>query len=702
MAAAENQAAQAPNDTAGDAYVNTTFDGSFPAAIGEIAKKIGATTPEVLKEKSKNLYNFLSLQAPNLHQLNGDDSPYTALVPLPYSHNLRLVYGLEVGTSPIGSTSQVDGHILVLTKEANEEIGPPVPLALPPEMIKTELRPCPSGTRVQDAITAAHGNLTFPTFRSAAIALETATMMMIAPVPAHLFLDGFEDDIPAVTAYERLIQSADVEEPYVQHALAVVRAAMLQVNRDQKSVHLPMEALLRSGNTRDIRKWARQKVDKNFPNAVTPIQQHPPLPPTPPRVPQLRPEECEVELIKAPAPKKEKFSQRERRKIFIMMGYDAKTVSSLSEQNMPEHILAVEEETTRHMKDSVIKEQLESQMYYEDCPVPSHPTLLETLRKRDFAAPDSFSTPSYAQACSKLTPFLCMDISETKMAQIKEVDEAFRHASVTTPSDYIALKSSKAIVPETYTDFVTLLCTYTNLVYAWFTAASPLYIQLKRLVTAIKAFHRTARCFFTTETKATILWLTLLQSRLFAEGKGHIFAPFTRMIDNLVAKDTRIHYAEVPQELINNSTAAHGKHTLVDNDTNNNVRANNKRKVDDAGLQHNERKNPRQEPAENPNNWNPTLKKTLGPIIEKITKQGVDRKQITITQVSKFCGINTSIFAGQERSCLSNKILGTCYYGSRCRNRHKMASEEEAKKILTILEKLTKDPDSFKDSLKST
>ena len=141
----------------------------------------------------------------------------------------------------------MDGHILVLTKEANEEIGPPVPLALPPEMIKTELRPCPSGKRVQDTITAANGNSTFPTFRSAAIAPETATMMMLAPVPAHLFLDGFEDDIPAVTAYERLLHLAEVEEPYVQHALAVVRATMLQANRDQKSVHLPMEAFIKSG-----------------------------------------------------------------------------------------------------------------------------------------------------------------------------------------------------------------------------------------------------------------------------------------------------------------------------------------------------------------------------------------------------------------------------------------------------------------------
>ena len=37
MAAAVNQAAQAPTDTSGDAYFNTTFDGFFPAAIGDVA-----------------------------------------------------------------------------------------------------------------------------------------------------------------------------------------------------------------------------------------------------------------------------------------------------------------------------------------------------------------------------------------------------------------------------------------------------------------------------------------------------------------------------------------------------------------------------------------------------------------------------------------------------------------------------------------
>ena len=72
--------------------------------------------------------------------------------------------------------------------------------------------------------------------------------MMIAPVPAHLFLDGFEHDLPAPMVYERLLQSADIQEDYIQHALKVVRATMLQPNQTEKKVHMQMDALIASGS----------------------------------------------------------------------------------------------------------------------------------------------------------------------------------------------------------------------------------------------------------------------------------------------------------------------------------------------------------------------------------------------------------------------------------------------------------------------
>ena len=51
-------------------------------------------------------------------------------------------------------------------------------------------------------------------------------------------------------------------------------------------------------------------------------------------------------------------------------------------------------------------------------------------------------------------------------------------------------------------------------------------------------------------TKASILWITLLQTRHFAAGEETLLAEFKTMLEKLVAKDTTITHAEVPAALI--------------------------------------------------------------------------------------------------------------------------------------------------------
>lgn len=674
-------------DVAPADYTDTIYDGNLPAALGTIAKKFATQDPGELKSMCKAFYTFLKDPHPDLNQLNHDTRLYTAFVPLPASMSCRLCYGFNIGANPIGRTSPLNNQLLALYHEGSKALGPPLSLMFGTGSISRVPRLCPSGTRVRTALTAATVPITFPLFRSSAIANESAELMMIAPVPAHLFFDAFEKDLQAPEIYERLLRCDEVNEEHTQHALGVIRAVMLKTNQDQKEVHLHMNDLIASSGSPPLRQWARQRSLIMFPE----ISALPPLPPPPfPAAAPQRPPETEVQVIKTMPAAKEKMSKRERTKIFTMLGYSDKVIPNLTEADLPPHMLAVEEESTKHMKESVIKERLAKNIRYEDCPIPAHPGILDTLRKRDFGGMDSFAHPSYAQACTKLTPFLCVDMTETQMAKIQEMEEAFTNASVTTPADYIAMKSTKATVPRDYMDFVHLLCTFANLIYAWFTSASPLFVQLKSLIEAIKAYHRTARSFFTTETKATILWLTFLQTRLFADGEGEAFSPFTRMIDNLRAKDAIITYAEVPKDLITNSSRTPAPSTPQ-------YKSGDKRPADDAKFS-----TPNQPPKKpNRNTWHPRLKEAFAPGIALLRKKGVAAKQMSLKQICGFCGVNSMQFAGAPKTCTNNKVLGQCYNGEACLFKHTMATDDEVEKILGALGKFKETPEAFQEYLQT-
>ena len=694
------------NDRVGDTY-NKVYGDMLPAPKGTMAKRFAKAGPSQLRALTKAFYDFLNEATPNLNILNTDNNLYAALVALPQSAQMRLVYGFGLGTSPIGKSSTLDGCILVLTKEADATLGPPLPMILPADAMIFIDRPCPSGQRVQQKITEDDGYLTYPLVKATSTLnkiTEKEKCMKLAPVPAHLFFDAFDKDISAGEAYERLLHCADSQEEYMQHALAVTRASLLTASK--KGTHLPISCLINSGDSRDLRQWATMKCKTFIPPEDTqqppPLIPVPPMPPQPPVTAPIRPAALdETSSITMHVPQKDKISRREQIRLFTMLGYEAKDITNLKEEDLPAHIREVEEETTKHMKEIVIKERIASHTKYSDCPVPIHPTILETIRKRDFGASDGFARPSYAQACTKLSPFLCIDFTETQMAHIQEVTDAFQHASVTTPADYIAMKSSKAIVPEDFGDFIAMLCTFANLIYAWFTGGSSLFGQIEALINAIKAFQRTSRAYFTLEVKATILWLTFLQARLFAEGKGEIFTPFTRMVDNLTAKDTRIQYAELPADLITNSRLAYGKGTPSTE------YGSGKRKVNETGWKQTDQQNDeynngteRQNRKPNPNCWHPKLKAVLEEPLTTLKKKGQQQRDITIKRIAEYCGASLNQLNPNRRTCGSNRVLGYCFGGTRCHRTHALPSDEEATKIIALIKKFTESPEGILDVTK--
>ena len=87
------------------------------------------------------------------------------------------------------------------------------------------------------------------------------------------------------------------------------------------------------------------------------------------------------------------------------------------------------------------------------------------MQKEKVCSNEQLFTPSYTRAYRKLIPFICIELTEKQMAQIQEIKEAYQSAPIAPPSNHIALKTAKVIIPETFDDFVILLQIYANLNY---------------------------------------------------------------------------------------------------------------------------------------------------------------------------------------------------------------------------------------------
>ena len=75
-----------------------------------------------------------------MRDLNGDDSFFTALVSVPDSNKVKVIYGLGMGTAGIGHVSEVSGKLLALFDKGGGVLGPTQFVVLDAQLrVKTEL-----------------------------------------------------------------------------------------------------------------------------------------------------------------------------------------------------------------------------------------------------------------------------------------------------------------------------------------------------------------------------------------------------------------------------------------------------------------------------------------------------------------------------------------------------------------------------------
>jgi hypothetical protein len=669
----------------GDAYTPLIYDGTLPAASGPVATALQNLNNEVQVDRANILYNFLMNPDRHLIELNGDTTPLTALIYIPNTKMVRLLYGFGIGTSGIGNTSVIDGNVLAMYGESDPLLGPPSVMMLPPSIRTPQEVKVMTHAQFNTALTGPNYN--HPLLQ--AIAVQTTQQLMkLAPIPAWLAFDGFEGDIDAAALYERVLTTITVDTPMYIHLKHFLLACLAKHNAQDTVHHAPAADII-AQIPRDARRWAHARFPALFPTLIPePAQQQAPPPPL--QNPQL------LDLLRQLLPAqanmgangrnattaeeekredtKNAMSARELRMTLRMCGREEDGDNTL----LPTHFRTVMEKGSGDdFKRNLIREHIVNTTYFDDAEPPLTTTLLKMVLKRQWLGKEGdIKNPSLLNALEGLSPFLASQMTHHQIAIINEAHDDLTSATYTTVKDQQSFKSKfKIDIPENGTELLQLTKCYANMIFAIFGQDSPLFLAIRTVVNALKRYTDMARKNFSRRTIASIMWIMLLQCRTFGTGDTSILEEFQIMQRNLAAKnELQIYHSECPQELWMMTDKSAPKHSP---------------KVDTTPQEPPKKK----QRATNPNNWNERLKEQLTIPLQKA-------KNPSYSSILRYCGENPMrmrILNHSNGVCASNTFLGRCYAGDQCDKVHRKATDGEATKILAALKKFIDSPDEFKN-----
>jgi hypothetical protein len=664
---------EAPDDDT-VAHTNVMFDGNLPGPSGQVPSVLHEMSFETQRKLAKDLYDFLSEDEASKLELNADTLPRVALINIPLTQKVKVVYSIGFGSQGIGSKSKVANKFLFLSGDGGKDSGNPTPIVLGSHAGALRDVSIMTHEQFSERITEKGKNYTYPLLPRKSVE-NTEMIMMIAPIPAYLVYDGFTDDLDAADVYERLLSVDTSSNGMYDHAQHFLLACLSSHRIDDEKPFAPGIEFM-TQVPEEARKWAKERFTTHFPTLQETLR-----PPTPtPTIPGIDPTIAALLERLLPAhthrlpptieeEKKEEgkessnMSDPELRETLKMCGLsDTGTISEL-----PLWFQQTQEKgTSEQYKLTIIRKHIMSHTRYEDAEIPLTAPLLKMALKRNWTGKDgNIKRPSLLHAADGISPFLVLDLDEDEVATINEDAEAMQSASYITFEDIKSFKKKiQAKVPETAEDFALLLKRYANLLFALFSEHCSLFKCVIKIIDALKDFSKAAKEGMTKRTRASILWIILLQARQFAIGEMNILVEFTTMHTNLSAKMGAITHAEVPTELYEKKQKPPKRDSpdKPDNDI---------------------KKKPRQA---NPNNWHPKLK-------ANISKAMATAKNPSFQSIMKFCGKNADeLYPKYGKRCTPNSVLGHCYMGDKCTRQHVIATDGEAEEILTLLKPFLDNP----------
>ena len=665
----EGGAPPVPNQETGDPPAATEYvlwDGSLPAPAGKMAVQFSKTTVPKQTSDAAELLAFLSEESPDLAKLNVETRDMAALVNIPDSDLIKVVYGFGHGTCGVGSTSPIDGKIMVMTGDLDKD-APPAVLLLPSTCLAAPEVICPTD---EDFVTKLQQTQDWPMFRLRGPGGETQSVSKLVPIPAYLVYDGFEKELKATEVFERVSSRADHDSDLCVALKNFLKSCMIQRRSTDDRTYVNPQTFMTTP-PKEAKSWGLRKIQTVLKGehqpAATVVLPDPPVTGTLAEIlrrlsdrrevpPPVSPTTTDIETTGTLG-----MSPTELRMTLMMCG-----LQDGDEDLLPKWLSATAEKgQTDNTKNQVIIAALGNTIY-DDAEITVHAALLQMIRKRKWLSDDPVA--SFRTAAKGLSPF-AMLVSDDDAAVINDTMEALDHATTTTAAEYKAVTKVTATVPVDSFEFLLLLKTFANLLFALFGSSCPLYTNVRHLIKAIHTYKRSAIRALTMQTKASILWILLLQTRHFAAGHQTVLAEFQNMLRKIVAKESPIVHAEVPAMLLSDppATSTKRKEPSPDSDTT-------------PGLVTPDRGPPKR------------VKIELHPLIKSKIVDNIGRANRTasLTQICKFCDTDVRQLCRETNRCVLY-MVGMCKKKG-CTRKHAKASDAEAAHIVLLLDKAVQNP----------
>ena len=223
----QDEHAQTPTGDGNNDYARVLFtDDALPVPVGPIAKLFQAIPPETQRTDAQALYDFLK-ENRNPLRLNVGTKLLSALVIVPETGKVTLVYGMGYGTADIGENSPIADKYLALWGEGSANLGPPELRILPSSLSTEDDLLCPSDEEIQAALTDRGGNYGMHLIAPRNVQENRKERLLrVAPIPSYLVCDAFENALDAALVYERLLACTHASA-MLTHAKCFLRTALV-------------------------------------------------------------------------------------------------------------------------------------------------------------------------------------------------------------------------------------------------------------------------------------------------------------------------------------------------------------------------------------------------------------------------------------------------------------------------------------------
>jgi hypothetical protein len=260
------------------------FEGELPAPHGNVPGIISDFSLADQRKHASELYAFFNDEDQPLLEMNADTTPRVAIVSIPQTAKVRVVYGMGFGSRGIGQTSAISGRFVMLHGDGGKDLGPPSVLVLPKEVVDTHKVHGMTHEQFSARLLEKGENFTYPLLARTKLTAKAEDILQLVPIPAYLVYDGFHKDLNAAEVYERLIAMDVTDELFYMHRHA--RRFLLSClsghnTADPKPyVHPPV---MMAATPQIAKEWGRTRLIAMFPTltAATPVHTAP-APSTPP------------------------------------------------------------------------------------------------------------------------------------------------------------------------------------------------------------------------------------------------------------------------------------------------------------------------------------------------------------------------------------------------------------------------------------